>query len=632
MKKSNFENGPLKSLMRDKAVMEAIKEDVEALKSKVVEQVGVGENVGADASLEGSVGAEVESRNIEAMLEGNESVGGSFGIEEAIILVTGRPPLLIKDGLWEKPRIPEMSDRLEQARTHLETAIPKVARVELLNSPSKSYVGTGWMIDEDVMITNRHVANEFAIRNNETIFMRTTPFGEELQVQVDFNEEHESPNPPFAVKMIEVLHIEKDLPGHPDMALIRLEKVDNLPEPIELSPLRVEFDDDVAVIGYPARDSGRNDALVMADLFNNIYEVKRLSPGRISGVRPDRFIMTHDCTTLGGNSGSVVLNLEDGKAAGLHFAGIFKDDNFAVTSEVLRERLSNLGRRLVVSGTDLSGMTEKVPTKAELDSRGGYDPDFLDINVPLPQVAEGVLAPVINRDDSLLHYLHFSVAINQERRLAMYTGCNIDGNKLFGIRRGRDRWNLDPRMKDEFQIGNELYKRNPLDRGHLVRRLDPAWGDSRGEAVEAADDTFFYTNSTPQHSKLNQREWLRLEEYILDNAATHELKVTVFTGPVFSVRDREYRGIRLPEEYWKVVALINSFSGALSATGYLLSQSEFVEDLEFVFGEFKTYQVPIKLIEEKTGLVFGELPKSDPLNMIESAGPRLIQDANSMRL
>ena len=87
-------------------------------------------------------------------------------------------------------------------------------------------------------------------------------------------------------------------------------------------------------------------------------------------------------------------------------------------------------------------------------------------------------------------------------------------------------------MSDEFQVGNELYKRNPLDRGHLVRRLDPAWGNTREEAVQAADDTFFYTNSTPQHSRLNQREWLRLEEYILDNAATHDLKVSVFTGPV----------------------------------------------------------------------------------------------------
>lgn len=628
MKRRKVQNGPLKSLMRDKSVVEAIKNDLETIKQETRQLVGAG--VGAE-SLLGENESVLESLQLETVLEKPVDQLDQFGLLEAIILSTGRPPLLIKDGIWEKPRNPEIADRLEKARTCLENAIPKVGRVELLNS-HLSYVGTGWMIDEDIMITNRHVAATFAMKDGETIVMRRNPFGMELEVQVDFNEEFESPNPPFVVDMEEVLHIEDDRPGNPDLALIRVKRVPDLPEPIELSPLAVRFDDEVAVIGYPARDSSRNDPFLMAELFNNIYEVKRLSPGRISGVRSDRLIMTHDCTTLGGNSGSVVVNLEDGKAAGLHFAGIFEEDNFAVTSEILREKMAGLGRRLIVSMPELEEAAE-APDRKELESRTGYDEDFLgQASVPLPQAAKGVLSPVNGREDHLLHYLHFSVAMHLERKLAMFTACNIDGNSLFGIRRGRDRWEKDPRMDKDLQIGNELYRHNPLDRGHLVRRLDPAWGDTREEAIQAADDTFFYTNATPQHSRLNQREWLRLEEFILDNAATHDLKVTVFTGPVFSDRDREYRGVRLPEEYWKVVVVINAFGGDLSATGYLLSQSEFVEDLEFVFGEFKTYQVPIKTIEEKTGLFFGELTTHDPLRMIESIGPRQISGAGDLLL
>ena len=42
--------------------------------------------------------------------------------------------------------------------------------------------------------------------------------------------------------------------------------------------------------------------------------------------------MRHDCSTLGGNSGSVVLSLETGEAVGLHFAGRFLEANFAVPS------------------------------------------------------------------------------------------------------------------------------------------------------------------------------------------------------------------------------------------------------------------------------------------------------------
>ena len=47
------------------------------------------------------------------------------------------------------------------------------------------------------------------------------------------------------------------------------------------------------------------------------------------------------------------------------------------------------------------------------------------------------------------------------------------------------------------QTGEEAYRDNPLDRGHLVRRLDPAWGASRDEAKRSNDDTFHFTNCTP---------------------------------------------------------------------------------------------------------------------------------------
>jgi endonuclease G, mitochondrial len=63
----------------------------------------------------------------------------------------------------------------------------------------------------------------------------------------------------------------------------------------------------------------------------------------------------------------------------------------------------------------------------------------------------------------------------------------------------------------------------------------------------------------------------------------------------------------------------------VSATGYILRQSEFIKDLEFVFGEFKTYQVPTHSLEQKTRLTFGTISYFDPLDRIESAGPRLIQ-------
>ena len=211
----------------------------------------------------------------------------------------------------------------------------------------------------------------------------------------------------------------------------------------------------------------------------------------------------------------------------------------------------------------------------------------------------------------LLDYTHFSVAMNGSRRMPFYAICNIDGKQSKNVPRGDD-WRFDSRIGEEFQCGNDIYKNNDLDKGHMVRRLDPVWGNT-DVATKANSETFFYTNACPQHKDLNQKEWLELEDYILSNTNTFDLKVCVFTGPVFGDSDRTYRGIEIPLEFWKVAVMRNTETGKLSATGYVLTQSDMVSGFEFVFGAFKTYQVSLATIESKTGLDFGRLSGFDPL-------------------
>ena len=192
-----------------------------------------------------------------------------------------------------------------------------------------------------------------------------------------------------------------------------------------------------------------------------------------------------------------------------------------------------------------------------------------------------------------------------------------------------DRWYFDPRVEKDYQSGPDLYRDNPLDRGHLVRRLDPVWGD---QANTANEDTFHFTNAAPQHSNLNQRTWLDLEDYILKNADREDIKVTVFTGPVFRPDDMLYRGVyRIPAEYWKVVVVIKE-DGQLSATAYMQTQKNLIVNLEFAFGEYKTYQVPVSLIEELTELDFGDLRAHDPLATLEATTVRVVTGPQSVLL
>jgi hypothetical protein len=54
------------------------------------------------------------------------------------------------------------------------------------------------------------------------------------------------------------------------------------------------------------------------------------------------------------------------------------------------------------------------------------------------------------------------------------------------------------RVPADEQTGEEVYRDNSLDRGHLVRRLDPAWRISPTVASCANDDTFHFTWSPPR--------------------------------------------------------------------------------------------------------------------------------------
>lgn len=127
-------------------------------------------------------------------------------------------------------------------------------------------------------------------------------------------------------------------------------------------------------------------------------------------------------------------------------------------------------------------------------------------------------------------------------------------------------------------------------------------------------DTFHFTNIAPQHNDFNTKTWNDLEDHMLDNANVHNLKLSVFTGPVFSSRDREYRDVLLPQQYWKVVVMATE-DEELRATAYMLSQSGLIEEFErvFTFGAFRTYQVEVAGIERLTELDFGNLRNVDPM-------------------
>jgi len=216
-----------------------------------------------------------------------------------------------EDAVWKA--------RLQQASTVLGAAIAAVGRVEATNWPiGLPYIGTGWLIEQDVIVTNRHVALEFAERG-QTGFAFQLGFDRRNPVAVDIDFLEEMDNPATARFTIgNILYIASDT--EPDAAFLRLTsgQAAALARPIKLASEFLPSRTMVGVVGYPGRDPRIPDQDLMAKIFGNVFDKKRFAPGFVTGLEADA--LTHDCTTLGGNSGSAVLDILTGEAAALHRA------------------------------------------------------------------------------------------------------------------------------------------------------------------------------------------------------------------------------------------------------------------------------------------------------------------------
>jgi endonuclease G len=183
-------------------------------------------------------------------------------------------------------------------------------------------------------MTNRHVAEIFSVPDGSGGWeIMANPFtGQPQEISINFAEDH-CGSPASFVRVTQIFHIEPE-PG-PDVALLRVEG--ELPPALPLQEDALAAaglpNRNVYVAGYPFNDS-RNPLWARLEVFGNIYGVKRLAPGQLqelSGqpIGDGNTYLLHDSSTLGGNSGSPIVDLESNRVIGLHFSGSFQEANFA---------------------------------------------------------------------------------------------------------------------------------------------------------------------------------------------------------------------------------------------------------------------------------------------------------------
>ncbi|MEJ7592129.1 MAG: trypsin-like peptidase domain-containing protein [Planctomycetaceae bacterium] len=267
---------------------------------------------------------------------------------EAIVLPKLRPVVNIIGDTFSPPPAPWEFFETAEFKQRIDKVIPSIGRIEIPGHPSVPYGGTGFVVGPNLLMTNRHVAEIFTTGLGQ----RSLVFRAGISAAIDFKREVIGTTPVL-------MSVTKVVMIHPfwDMALL---EVTGMPSSHAVLPISVKApvelaDRDIVVIGYPAQD-WRNDQTLQNQIFAGIFNVKRLQPGKLKVVRTIESFghnvnaVTHDASTLGGNSGSAVIDVLTGEVVALHFAGLYLDANFGVpTYELARDN------RVVQAGVNFTG-------------------------------------------------------------------------------------------------------------------------------------------------------------------------------------------------------------------------------------------------------------------------------------
>ena len=248
---------------------------------------------------------------------------------EAIVRLEGRPAIIIQDGSFMEP--PKRS-HLKTVRDRIDASIARVGRIEVGGHPDFEWVGTGSLVGDDVIMTNEHVAQEFSRQRDGRWEFRPG-----RSAAVDFRQEFGSTSK-LVFKVVDIVGIHATT----DLALLRVEPTSpdgDFPTPLEVSAVAPATLMERRWMPLATR-GGRSGATIRIRCersFSTSTTSSGCSRARSRARRSSETEVNHDCSTLGGNSGSPIFDLASHRIVGLHFGGQFMRQNHAVPLWTLTE-------------------------------------------------------------------------------------------------------------------------------------------------------------------------------------------------------------------------------------------------------------------------------------------------------
>ena len=253
-------------------------------------------------------------------------------------LLLSRPAMLVKGG-----RVPEDPENWPEVYAQGDLIKPVIAGVGRIELATKFKIGTGFVVGDKRILTNNHVVCGLLGLDSMAWRGMRPQFEEKMKEYNKSWSDEPDTRPRFEMvgelgsDKTNAVRINRVLGSHQqvDMAVLELDVV---PKQARRVPLATEqpatFNGHrIYAVGYPVVDSQRKPAPlpILRRVFgqDESLGMKRFSPGTIMEWENEHQFH-HDASTLRGSSGSCIVDFDDHRVVGLHFAGSYDEHNNAV--------------------------------------------------------------------------------------------------------------------------------------------------------------------------------------------------------------------------------------------------------------------------------------------------------------
>lgn len=212
---------------------------------------------------------------------------------------------------------------------------PLKVYLENMDKPIFQVIGTGFLIEETLVLTNRHVINDL-LDDDKTNFVPNT------QLFIQFVVPHQGSILQIVPRMIR----EVSWLDHPklDLGFIKYKTVHEA-HFVAIQPLVVseqwdlKVTESIAVCGYPYGTT-----ILNRDIYQRWGPV--VQQGNISAISPFDTTATpdeilSDVRTASGMSGAPIFRPDDGKVIGVHYAGIEREATIAFGIPITQAMISD---------------------------------------------------------------------------------------------------------------------------------------------------------------------------------------------------------------------------------------------------------------------------------------------------